>query len=189
MKKKNAHLWQRDPLDYYVEPFFCSERLFQEIKFSGPLYDPACGSGRIVKAARAAGYQCVGSDIVRRSEFCWFEADFLMRPIGAACPGTIVSNPPFKHAQAFVERALEVATHEIAMLLPANWRTGDRRSRWLEQTPLRLILDITPRPSMPPGAVIEAGEDPGGGREDFCWMIWSKSHIGPYTGGWLRRDG
>jgi len=189
MKKKNAHLWQRDPLDYYVEPFFCSERLFQEIKFSGPLYDPACGSGRIVKAARAAGYQCVGSDIVRRSEFCKFEADFLMRPIGSACPGTIVSNPPFKHAQAFVERALEVATHEVAMLLPANWRTSDKRSRWLEQTRLWLVLDITPRPSMPPGAVIEAGEAPGGGREDFAWYLWKKNHTGPYTGGWLRRDG
>ena len=190
MKEKNAHLWQLDALDYYIEPSWCSERLFQMVQFPGPLCDPACGSGRIVKAARQAGYACVGSDIICRSiEFCNFEANFLMRPFGAIRPSTIISNPPFKHAQAFVERALEVATHEVAMLLPANWRTSDKRSRWVEQTRLWLVLDITPRPSMPPGAVIEAGEKPGGGREDFAWYLWKKNHTGPYTGGWLRRDG
>lgn len=189
MREKNAHLWARDPLDFYTEPEWTSERLFQQVKFPGPIYDPACGLGRIVKAAREAEYQCEGSDLMRRSKFCDFEADFLSRPIGSWCPGTIICNPPFKYAQAFVKRALQVAEYEVAMLLPAKWRSSDKRSRWLETTPLWMVLDITPRPSMPPGAVIEAGEKPGGGREDFAWYLWKKNHTGPYQGGWLRRDG
>jgi hypothetical protein len=38
---------------------------------------------------------------------------------------------------------------------------------------------MTPRPSMPPGHTIAAGEKPGGGKMDFCWLVWS---IGSFSG-------
>src|SRR5208282_5190194 len=91
-KERHSHIWQRDQHDWYIEPEWTSARLFKEVVFRGPVYDPACGSGRIVKAAREAGYQADGSDIVRRSEFCNFEDDFLMRPMGSFRPGAIVTN-------------------------------------------------------------------------------------------------
>jgi hypothetical protein len=47
------------------------------------------------------------------------------------------------------------------MLLPATWLQGDKRSRWLETTALARVLFITPRPSMPPGAAVMAGQKPG----------------------------
>jgi hypothetical protein len=42
---------------------------------------------------------------------------------------------------------------------------------------------------MPPGPVVEAGLAPGGGTEDFAWVIWSRGHKGPPELGWLNRDG
>ena len=100
----------------------------------------------------------------------------------------IVSNPPFGIAERFVARALQLAERKVAMLLPANWVQGDKRSRWLETTPLAKIWFLTPRPSMPPGPVIEAGVSPGNGTTDYAWFVWQRDYGGTPQIGWLRRD-
>ena len=77
---------------------------------------------------------------------------------------------------------------KIALLLPATWHLGDKRSRRLEELPLRRIWFLTPRPSMPPGAMILAGMKPGGGREDFAWYVFLRGYDGHPEARWLRRD-
>lgn len=187
-RERKSHLWARDEHDYYCEPKWCSERLFEVEKFEGDIWDCAAGMGRIVNSALSAGLGAYGSDLVQRdvAHYAWAPIDFLRctKPWGQ----NIVSNPPFKIAEAFVKHALELAPKKVAMLLPANWVLGDKRSRWLELTPLARIYFITPRPSMPPGAVVEAGVEPGGGTVDFAWFVWSRGRIGPADVRWLRRD-
>jgi hypothetical protein len=184
LRKRDSHLWRRHPQDYYIEPKWCSERLFEMERFRGSILDPACGSGRIVRSAVAAGYTTFGSDIVSRHPD--FPVSDFMDEVREC--DNIVSNPPFSIAEKFVARALHFAPGKVAMLLPANWIQGDKRSRWLEKTPLRRILFITPRPSMPPGPVIEAGGKPGSGTTDYAWFIWDRDHIGSPQIGWLRRE-
>jgi hypothetical protein len=43
---------------------------------------------------------------------------------------------------------------------------------------------------MPPGSWIEAGNKPGGGSQDFCWLVFNKRTppIAPRMR-WLHRDG
>jgi hypothetical protein len=199
----NASIWERHPEDWYVEQEWVSARLFEQEHFAGDVVDPACGMGRIAWAAAQAGLNTVGADLVDRSPSAYARPvglcptfhvdDFLSENWGSphwwARPTNIVSNPPFKHAEAFVTKALQVASGKVAMLLPSKWMHGDKRSRWLEQTPLLKVLHITPRPSMPPGPVIEAGVAPGGGKEDFAWFIWLQGYDGNARAGWLRRDG
>jgi len=208
--EKRAHLFQRHPEDYYIEPEFCSERLFATEHFEGTIVDPSCGSGRIVLAARAHRERvsrlgdnritkALGYDIVRRSKVCNEDLeDFLTSDYET---DNIVSNPPFglcgkastknglKEDFAYVKKALATAEKKVALLLPLPWLTGADKGEWLRTTPLAKVLIITPRPSMPPGPVIEAGLAPGGGTEDFAWMIWDHKHKGPPTLGWLNRDG
>jgi hypothetical protein len=112
-------------------------------------------------------------------------ADFMATQWLAA--DNIVSNPPFGIAEAFVKHALDVTNRKVAMLLPSIWVQGDERSRWLETTPLRRIYFITPRPSMPPGPVIVAGEKPGNGTKDFAWFVWERGYEGRPEVRWLRR--
>ena len=183
----SAHRWKRDALDWYVEPDWCDEALFQQVTFTAPIYDPACGLGRIVHAAHAAGYGAFGTDIVSRSSYCVEERDFL-DPLHTVCEvECIVTNPPFKHAVAFAEKALRVAKNEVAFLLPARFIWGATRSRWLAQTPLRRVLAIAPRPSMPSGGFILAGGKAGGGKEDFVWLIFERGYRGKPEFGWLRK--
>lgn len=183
LRKRESHLWERDPHDWYCEPAWTSERLFEMETFSGPVWDPACGIGTIPKSATAAGLHTNASDLIDRGY--GYQLDFLSSDDRFA---NIVSNPPFGIAEKFVSLALAIATHKVAMLLPANWVQGDKRSRWLEITPLRRVLFITPRPSMPPGAAIAAGQRPGNGTTDYAWFIWDRSFHGKTEIGWLRRD-
>jgi hypothetical protein len=207
--EKRAHLFQRHPEDYYIEPSWTSERLFQTVAFEGTIVDPACGSGRVVRAARQHRdrvkplgdnriTKALGYDIVKRSKECHDDIeDFLTSDYET---DNIVSNPPFglcgkankksRHSEdfAFVKRTLVTAEKKVALLLPLPWMTGADKAAFLQTTPLEQVLVLTPRPSMPPGPVIEAGEDPGGGTEDFAWFIWNRAYKGKPTLGWLNRD-
>ncbi len=193
LRKRESSLWAREENDWYVEPEWVSARLFEEERFEGSIHDPACGSGNIVKSALAAGLDATGSDIVARSAYCereqnWLQADELF-PFS-----NIVSNPPFKLCDdrrsgtfPFVEKCLEMSLRKVALLLPSNWIQGDKRSRWLATLPLRRVWFISPRPSMPPGQVIAAGQKPGNGTTDYCWLIFVHGYDGAPEVRWLRR--
>lgn len=188
-KARNSHIFARDPLDYYVEPHEVDRALFAEHGFHGGIYDPACGSGRIIKAAQSAGAgvdkdgdcRIIGSDISpdrKRLDAC---VDFLSvrkLPSGSA---NIVCNPPFNKAEAFVLHALELVEHgkRVAMLLPLSWLCGFSRERpWMPESPLEAVYAISPRPSMLPGDLVEQGVGAGGGKTDFGWFVWRKGYLG-----------
>ena len=188
-KRKDAKLWARQTDDWYVEPQWVSSRLFDVEPFGGEIWDPACGGGNIITAALCAGLKACGSDKIRRYPGAIVH-DFLAQGEWPDRVDNIVSNPPFKHAQRFVEIALSITAGKVAMLLPASWIQGDKRSRWLEETPLSKVYFLTPRPSMPPGEVIAAGMAPGGGTVDYAWFVWDipkRTKRAPEIN-WLRRN-
>ncbi|TAI61591.1 hypothetical protein [Bradyrhizobium sp. Leo170] len=178
----NAKIWSRADDEWYVEPVWCSERLFAEEQFEGSVYDPCCGTGRIVVSALKAGLKAYGSDLVYRG---WDSTpqDFL---IHRGLHDNIVCNSPFANVQQFAQHALKLARRKVAMIFPVARLNA---AHWNQDTPLARIWLLTPRPSMPPGHVILAGEKPGGGKADFCWLVWSRDHVGPAELRWLHRDG
>lgn len=181
-----SHRWKRAAGEHYVEPDWVSRRLFEIEKFDGSIWDPCCGFGRIPLAAIAAGYAAAGTDIADRGYGQALEVRDFLHPRGVLRWDNIVCNPPFGIFEKFAHQALSIARHKVAMIwlvrtLPA--------ARWLQGTPLARVLLLTPRPSMPPGDVIIAGEKPGGGKQDFAWLIWDHAHTGPAQIGWLKRDG
>jgi hypothetical protein len=192
-RPRRTHIFALDADGHYVDPAWCSTRLFDVEFFGAPgalVLDPACGWNRIPRAAAAAGYTVMASDIVdRRRELDDIEfriCNFLeCSPVRSV--RSIISNPPFTHIREFCERALEVATYKVAMLTPLRRLPA---ARWLERMPLETIYLLVPRPSMPPGTWIAAGNNPGGGSQDFCWLVFNKimSPAAPRMR-WLHRDG
>ncbi len=181
----NAHSWEREANEHYVEPHWCSERLFQEEKFIAGVWDPCCGFGRIPDAAVKVGLYGIGTDIKDRGyrEFAGV-LDFLKTDKFRS--HNIVCNPPFNAAPDFALHALShPGTEKVAMIFPTARLNA---AHWLKGTPLARVWLMTPRPSMPPGHTITAGEKPGGGKMDFCWLVWTKGRIGPADLRWLRRD-
>lgn len=167
--------------EHYVEPFWVSERLFEEEDFRGSVYDPACGFGRIVISARKAGLTAYGSDVVDRGWDSSLQNFFSFSSLHK----NIVSNPPFNEFERFAKHALARTTHKVAMIMPTARLNA---ARWLEHTPLRRVWLLTPRPSMPPGSYIQAGGKVGGGKSDYCWLVWDHAYTGVPAMQWLRRD-
>jgi len=181
-RPKLAHIWPRSRQDFYVEPTWCARRLFEVEPFTGLVWDPACGLCTIPKAAREAGLSSYASDIAEEGEGA--RQDFLTAGPPAA-PFSVVTNPPFKLAREFVERALILNATKVAILFPVARLNA--ASRWLVPLPLARVLLLTPRPSMPPGEAILRGEKPQGGRMDFAWLVFAQGHDGWPQMVWLHR--
>ena len=180
----NAHAWEREANEHYVEPQWCSDRLFAEEKFIGEIFDPCCGFGRIVESARRSGLIAYGSDLIDRG-FSGTKSDLDFLHTDFNNVDNIVCNPPFDIAPDFAAHALANTLRKVAMIFPTARLNA---AHWLRVTPLVRVWLMTPRPSMPPGHTIMAGKKPGGGKMDFCWLVWERGHQGAAELHWLRRD-
>jgi hypothetical protein len=171
--------------DWYQDQPEATEALLKVERFSGVSWDPACGIGTIPKTFHAAGLRCGGTDIVDRG---YVDPVRPMEPIDFLTIGhvdgidNIVSNPPF-HKDVLVpwiDKALSIAAHKVAMLLPLTFLEGRKRVAWLETTPLARVHVFAWRISMPPGELLQAGAvRPEGGKKAFAWFVWEKGWTGP----------
>lgn len=192
---KQAHVWARDPLDFYVEPEDCTDALLTVERFVGQILDPCCGQGNILRACARAAYDTTGLDMEDRGapghlfQGVW---DFLQHEPWGEPADNIVMNPPFgggKLAEAFIRHALTFTSGKVCAFVDKRFLTGDKRAEGLfaDHPPTRVWI-ITPRPSCPPGAYLAAGGKAGGGTADYCWLVYDLT--APATGttlGWLRR--
>jgi hypothetical protein len=189
MKRRDAHIFEKAKDGFYVEPSWCSARLFEVEKFADTIYDPACGWGTILRSAQAAGYHNVtGGDVVDRRQyrFSFRRTDFLNGVDESWRSGvSVISNPPFDHVEEFCRKACRIA-NKVAMIMLTRRLNA---AHWLGDLPLQKIYLMSPRPSMPPGAWIAAGNKPGGGTQDFCWLVFNRRHKGEPQLKWLYRDG
>ncbi|BCJ90021.1 hypothetical protein IZ6_07560 [Terrihabitans soli] len=201
-KRREAHVWERADLEWYVEPVICTKALLSVESFFGQILDPSCGGGNVVKAVLAdpRGIPVFGSDIVRRvpEETAWFlrEHDFLkddFEKLGIDhrhAPLNIINNPPYFGAQGtedFIRKALSLATGKVAIFTELRFLGSKSRAEGLfrEHPPTRIHI-VLPRPSCPPGTYIEAGHKPQGGTADWCWIVWDREAIGmPTQFNWL----
>jgi hypothetical protein len=179
---RQSHIFQRDALEHYVEESWCSKRLFDVEKFEGHIVDPACGWGIIVVNALIAGYCAAGSDIVDRGHD-YPARDFLKTDHQY---DNIVTNPPFDCIAGFTTQCVLRSKRKAAVILPLARMPA---AHWLEGLPLARVWLLTPRPSMPPGSYIAAGGRVGGGRVDYCWLVFEHGYTGKSTIDWLHRDG
>jgi hypothetical protein len=186
IRKLDAHVWERQAEEWYVEPSWVSERLFEVEDFAGSVWDPCCGMGRIPTSADKAGHYVFASDVVDRGYGPAYIKDFLQCDTGSNSACNIVCNPPFDRFEDFAHLALACrGIRKVAMIWLVRRLNA---ARWLQKTPLARVYLLTPRPSMPPGHVILRGEKPGGGTQDFCWLVWDTAHRGPPELAWLHRD-
>ena len=132
-----------------------------------------------------AGLIGLGTDIVNRG---WHGQKTCFDFLKATAPlsENIVCNPPFNIAGKFMRHAIDMPdVQKVAMIFPTARLNA---AKWLEETPLARVWLMTPRPSMPPGSTIAAGERAEGGKVDFCWLVFTKGRLGPADVRWLKRD-
>lgn len=183
-RPRRSHIFPRESLEHYVEPAWCSERLFHVERFQGHIVDPACGWGTIIIAAKQAGYEAAGFDLVDRGwDSIMTGTDFLSCEITY---DNIVTNPPYDKMSEFVTHAVKRSRYKTAVVFPLARLPAAQD--WLEPLPLKRVYLLRPRPSMPPGRYIKAGNKPQGGRVDYCWLVFEHGCSEDPKLKWLYRD-
>jgi hypothetical protein len=194
-REKKAKIWARDPHDWYQEPPSATEALLGVERFVGKIWDPACGGGNICDVMDQRGHIVAGTDILCRVENKpWWKGEQDFREAKHTLAPNVVCNPPFfraKGTEAFIRKALELATGKVAMFVDMRFIAGAERANGLfAQHPPHRIWIVTPRVSCPPGHYLAAGNKAGGGTAEWVWLIWDQTS--PRAGlpqlGWLRKE-
>lgn len=177
--------YRRASLDWYVEPESATLALLDVEEFIGTIHDPACGSGNIIRACHRRGrLSAWGMDIADRGQGGPL-GDFLndhCEPVD-----NIICNPPFGISLEFAKKALTVARRKVAFVQRLAWLEGQKRSAFMESSPLARIHVFRNRICMPPG---EKKDLPAkGGFIAYAWFVWEHGHIGPATVHWISTNG
>lgn len=182
---------KRHPWDWYVEQEWVTERLLDSAPIDQHVMalDPCCGQGNMVRALRGRGMAAFGMDMFDRGAPHFLGThDFLgdQRALLECSEAlSIFFNPPFSYqngamalglAERMCRRALEIATHQVAALLPVKWLASQGRYRLFSELTPAGVWILCERPSMPPGDQIEALGDQAyaRGKIDYMWVLWDK---------------
>ncbi len=102
--------------------------------------------------------------------------DFLTAPIPPEVKH-VVTNPPHRLAQEFIERGLEVIAEtggKAAFLLRHEYDCAARRVDLFEHPAFARRLILTKRPRWIEGST-------GSPRHNFAWFVWDAAHEGKAT--------
>jgi hypothetical protein len=114
---------ERQENDYYATDPKAMQLLLEIESFDNNIWECACGEKHLSTVLEQNGYIVRNSDIINR---CGNEVlDFLSDEV-TNWNGDIVTNPPYKLAQDFVEKALQIIpeNHKVAMFLKLTFLEG-----------------------------------------------------------------
>lgn len=135
---------EREMHDYYATEPKAVEILLEQEAFAPYIWECACGEGHISQVLKKYGYKVKSSDIIDRGYEKTEIADFLTIKKSDICidiPHDIITNPPYKFAKEFVEKALEISMDgtKIAMFLKLTFLESKARKKLFEKSPPKKI--------------------------------------------------
>ena len=159
--------------DYYATDPRAVELLLEQEAFSYRIWEPACGEGHISEVLKRHGHGVYSTDLVDR-EYGDTGIDFLECKT-TYVNGDIITNPPYKYAREFVEKALELVTegHKVAMFVKLTFLEGQARRELFRKYPPTTVYVSSSR--------LECGKNgvfTGVSAVAYCWIVWEKGYQG-----------
>lgn len=167
-----------DDLDFYPTPPWATRALCENIGKSllkmCACWEPACGDGDMVRPLSEYFREVDGTDIASGHDF--------LKDTPYVHYDWIITNPPFKLAQKFCERARYYAKFGAAMLVRTAFLEGQQRYRDLFScVPPTTIFQFTERVPIFKGRL-----DPDGSTAaSYCWVVWHKNGAPGTTFRWI----
>lgn len=171
----NHSLKERQPDDFYSTPPQAVIEILKLEKFSCNILEPACGAGHISKVLEANGYNVESRDLIYRG-FGKGGCDFLSST-EQNIDKDIITNPPYKHAQRFVEKSLSIITegHKVAMFLKLTFLEGKSRRAMFNRYPPKTVYVSSSRYDCPKDG-IESNRN--SSAIAYAWFVWEKGFTG-----------
>ena len=172
----------RQPEDYYATDPKAMELLLEIESFNKNVWECACGERHLSNVLEEAGYNVRSSDIINRADN--EVLDFLSDEV-TEWDGDIVTNPPFKYAQQFIEKAMDILPegNRLALFLKIQFLEGKKRKELFKKYPPKIIYVSSSRLRCAKNGDFVAYKD--SNAICYAWYIWEKGYTGDSVVKWF----
>ena len=173
--------------DYYATPDTAIIAILDKEKFDGNIYEPACGGGHISKLLHQyyPNSKIYSTDLIDRG-YGDKQLDFLDHDFKEFKFDNIITNPPFKMAQEFIEKALLVSSKKVIMFAKIQLLESKKRKEMFETTPLQYIYVFSERQNpLRNGSPLDEKGKPWNSTMCFAWFVWNKDYVGEPVIRWI----
>jgi hypothetical protein len=165
--------------DFFPTPRWATFALVDNEKFSGEIWECACGDGSMSKVFEESGSKVFSSDLYDRG-YGEIGIDFLAPRRSA---NNIVTNPPYNCAEGFVASGVNHAKKKFALLLRLAFLEGaNRQNTIFSKNPPSRVWVFSERITFYPSGV----EPKGTGTTAYAWFVWDKDAPGRTELKWFK---
>lgn len=178
--------------DFIPTPPFATRALYEhaapELKDGAhglTAWDPAAGHGHMTRVFKEYGHREVfASDLEGSPAHGVHQFDFLDPEVNAK-HDVIITNPPYKHADLFVQKALRQARYGVGMLVRVQALEGQRRyARLYRDNPPTQIAFFADRIPFKQGIVVRKASK----MFFHVWLWWNLQDPTPRAPLWIPPD-
>ena len=160
-----------DGPDFFPTPGWATYALIDNEKFSGDIWESACGDGAMSRVLDKSGCRVSSSDLYNHG-FGETGVDFLTAKRQAT---NIVTNPPYNSAEGFVSAGVQKAKQKFALLLRLAFLEGANRANTIfSRNPPSRVWVFSERITFYPSGAVQKGT----GTTAYAWFVWDKSASG-----------
>ena len=177
---------ERETNDFYAtDPqtlkIFLKALKRDKLKLHENIWECACGNGSLSDVLKYHCHFLWSSDLVDRG-YGTSGVDFLKQDI--KFDGDILTNPPYKYAESFVEHALELINkgNYVIMLLKIQFLEGQKRRELFEKYPPKYVYINSARQTCYINGDMSKKMS---SASCYCWFVWEKGFNGEPTIRWV----
>ena len=168
-----------DGPDFFPTPAWATHALIDNEKFSGDIWECACGNGAMSNILEQTGRRIISSDLFNRG-FGEIGEDFLTSR-RRSC--NIITNPPYNAAEGFVRSGLTNSSRKFALLLRLAFLEGANRANTIfSKSPPSRVWVFSERITFYPAGAVQKGS----GTTAYAWFVWDKDATGSTELKWFK---
>lgn len=177
----------REENDFYATnpkalEIFLDKLKEDDFKLHNNIWECACGKGHLSEVLKNRGYEVYSTDKVKRN----YEDDTLdfLKQENAQFACDILTNPPYKYATEFIEKALEIQAdgYYTIMFLKIQFLEGQARQKLFKKYPPKYIYVNSKRQLCAMNGEFEKYTTTA---ICYCWFIWEKGFNGEPIVRWI----
>lgn len=177
---------EREINDFYATDPNTLEILLKQldrdnIKLNNNIWECACGMGHLSRVLERHNYNVYSTDLIYRN-YGMGGVDYLS--MNNFYPGDILTNPPYKYAQEFVEHSMEILddNNYCIMLLKIQFLEGKKRRKLFDKYPPKYVYVNSERQTCYINGDMSKKMS---SASCYCWFIWQKGFKGEPIIRWL----
>ena len=179
--RQNEDFYATDPesVDLFYRKFYEDGETI-----SSQVWECACGDGAISKNLRLKGHKVFCTDIISRNGEALWTLDFTRSTLQFC--GDIITNPPYRFAQKFIEKALESVRPDdkVIMYLRLQFLEGKKRQEMFAKYPPKYVYVHSSRQN-----TYKNNDPKYKGRSSavcFAWFVWVKGSTAEPIIRWIK---